>query len=227
MSLNSINDFSFENVQYGDFVSVTVFDSRFMPDSSRKRCDYARTGLMVSHSPGTHIPRYRWEHREIWFYTNNENQVLDIGIDSPQSMSDGEARFHLHRIDANESEWIRHVQHKLDANSDWISLDDIADHVPPHTRFIRLHLAASRRENPHEFQVVRVCEGPRLQEQGNQLRSAGRQRSSLRKWPHRQPTLICRSKPRSERPSRILYRPTRRVIPEAYCGEATTIHRER
>lgn len=140
MSLNSINDFSFENVQYGDFVSRTVFDSRFMPDSSRKRCDYARTGLMVSHSPGTHIPRYRWEHREIWFYTNNENQVLDIGIDSPQSMSDGEARFHLHRIDANESEWIRHVQHKLDANSDWISLDDIADHVPPHTRFIRLHL---------------------------------------------------------------------------------------
>jgi hypothetical protein len=140
MSLNVTNDFSFENVEYGNFETQSILDSRFMRDSSRKKCDYARTELMVSHPPGTHIPRYRWEHREIWFYTNNETQVLDVAINSPQSMSDGKPRFHLHRINSNESEWIRRVQHRLDANNSWIDLDDVTDDVPHHTRFIRLHL---------------------------------------------------------------------------------------
>lgn len=140
MSYDIINQFSFEDVQYGDFKDRILSSARFTDELTKKRCDYARTGLVVWHPPGTHIPRYRWEHREIWFYTNNETQVLDIAIQSPQSMSDNLPRFHLHSIDSNEPEWIRLVEHKQQASDKWMSVDEITDDVPPHTRFMRLHL---------------------------------------------------------------------------------------
>jgi hypothetical protein len=141
MKDNEINEFSFEEVQYGDFETRLVSGSRFTDSFAKKRCDYARTALVAWHPPGTHIPRYRWEHREIWFYTNNETQVLEIAIQSPQSMSDKRPRFHLHRVDSNESKWIRRVEHKQQATDHWNGLGEITENAPPHTRFMRLHLS--------------------------------------------------------------------------------------
>lgn len=140
MSDDDINEFSFEEVQYGDFESRIVSSSRFTDAFAKKRCDYASTGLVVWHPPGTHIPHYRWEHREIWFYTDNETQVLEIAIHSPQSMSDQRPRFHLHRADSNEPKWISLVRHKQEATDDWTDLSKITDEVPPHTRFMRIHM---------------------------------------------------------------------------------------
>lgn len=140
MSPDEINEFSFDEVTYADSMSERTFRTRFTPELEKNRVDQISTSVVAWHPPGTHISRYRWQHREVWFHTNNPEQILVIAIRSPQSMSDDRPRFHIHRVDSNEPEWIRRVEHKLHDSDNWEGLDKITDAVPPHTRFVRLRL---------------------------------------------------------------------------------------
>ncbi|GAA4781498.1 hypothetical protein [Lysobacter hankyongensis] len=140
MSSREINEFSFDEIAYTDTNSERTFRTRFTSELEKNKVDHVSTSIVVWHPPGTHISRYRWQHREVWFHTNNQEQTLIIAIRSPQSMSDNRPRFHIHRVDSNEPEWIRHVDHRLHESADWKNLNKITDAVPAHTRFVRLRL---------------------------------------------------------------------------------------
>lgn len=154
MSLDEINEFLFDEVEYVDSERGEASYSMFTPNREKKRIDHVKTGIVVWHPPGTHISRYKWQHREVWFHTGNPTQILDIEIHSPQSMSDDRPRFHIHRVDSNEPQWIRYVEHRLRDNQGWTGLDDITASVPAHTRFVRLHLILPATGPAAKFKLI-------------------------------------------------------------------------
>jgi len=145
--------FSMNDLQYGDLKSRSIFESRFDDSGEARRCDHLKTRLHVATPPSSRIPRYRWEDRELWFYTEEEEQALDIEIVSRQMMSDQKPRFHLHRIAANDMKWISRVGHKQQINDDWVWLREIDDSVPKHTRFIQVRLALPHVDPPTRFKL--------------------------------------------------------------------------
>jgi hypothetical protein len=141
--------FSSGNIAYRNFAG-----SEFYPlideEGRINSTDYASTSVMVAHQPGTHIPVYRWEDREIWFYTNNDRQYLELEIVSPQQWQD-RPRFDLHRIHSNSLRWIRAVEHRFDSRENWRMLKSVEEKLPEHTRFVRLTLILPGHGHPTSF----------------------------------------------------------------------------
>jgi hypothetical protein len=139
MSRESPAVFSCEDFEYGDSSRVDFFVSKSDSRGSIREIDRIRTRLTVAHPPNSQIHDYRWEDREIWFYTSHDNQYLEIEILSPQIWQE-EPRFHLHKIHSNSLDHVSAVEHRLHGNDRWTILSDKSAPVPEHTRFIRLTL---------------------------------------------------------------------------------------
>ena len=139
MSLETPTIFSLEDIKYGIAGEDRLLEPRFDEKGRRRVSDYIHTKLFVSHNAGTKIPDYRWEDRQIWFNTSNNEQFLEIEIISPQEWQE-KPRFHLHKLHANSLHRIREVKHRSERQNNWLSLGNKTDELPEHTRFIRLTL---------------------------------------------------------------------------------------
>ncbi|MGN6151137.1 MAG: hypothetical protein ACTHOH_03895 [Lysobacteraceae bacterium] len=108
------------------------------PDGTRNPIARAKVKLTVSQDAGTQITHYAWEKRTILFHTNEERQVLEIEIDSPQIFGE-RPRFHLDLVDHNE-DYIRSVAHEV-APGTMVTLGDPRDELPEHTSRIAITLS--------------------------------------------------------------------------------------
>ena len=152
MSNQSPVVFSCEHVLFGSIRNSEFHNTRYDLSGTIRDIDTARTTLVVSHAPGTKIPDYRWEHREIWFCTNNDRQFLEIEIFSPQEWQE-RPRFHLEKIHSNSLRWIHAVEHKLVVTDQWAPLNSREDELPEHTRHLRLTLKLPGHDLPTSFKL--------------------------------------------------------------------------